>query len=160
MWYNGLLLSALFLRVLYALFRRKFLPYPSLAELRQYRREVELAESFSRTVILRVATSPAMNAKDMWAAFKDYRASKKKSKSEAADESVNIEAGTPKIVVEEVPITKETSVEEEDAVANILEEEHLAGPIVNIANRIADIHERIKKSVFLQLSVTFANEFI
>ena len=145
LWYNGLLLTGLFLRVLYALFRRRFLPYPSLSELRQYRREVQLAESFSRNIILRVATSPAMNVKDMWSAFKEYRASKKKSKNDALEKSAEIKVNTPDIVFEDVPVSNDINVDGEEAVTDLLEEEHLAGPILHIANQISDIHERIKK---------------
>lgn len=150
-----MLLAGLFTRLLYALLRRKFLPYPSASELRQYRREVELAESFSRKIIVHFVTSPAMNVKDAWDTFKEYRASKKKAKKDkdgvTVDEvSVEVETQTtstsvPEIVVEEDPITKENMTEEEVIVTHLLEEEHLASPILHIANRIADIHERVKK---------------
>ena len=150
-WYNDLLLSALFVRLLYALLRRKYLPYPSATELRQYRREVELAENFSRGVILRVATSPAMNVADAWTAFKDYRASKKKAKAEAEANAstTDLNASTPEIVVEDTPPTPgeepEEAEEELDTVPPIMEAEHVATPIMHAANGISDIHERIKK---------------
>jgi GRAM domain-containing protein 4 len=104
-----------------------------------------LAENFSRSIILRVAASPALNVQDMWAAFKEYRASRKKTKNDEAEESVGIQVETPQIVVEEVPVTSKTSPEEEEAVTTLLEQEHLAGPMLDIANKIADVHERIKK---------------
>lgn len=148
LWYNGILLSGLFLRLLYALLRRQFLPYPSLSELRQYRRELELAEHFSRNVVLRVAASPAMNVKDLWATFKEYRTSRTKVKSAQDSQTIKADARLPEeshIVVDEIDDTKEPTSEEEDIVTSLLEEDHIWGPILHIANRIADIHERIKK---------------
>ncbi|GJE86136.1 hypothetical protein PsYK624_022160 [Phanerochaete sordida] len=158
-WYNDLLLSGLFVRLLYALLRRKYLPYPSAAELRQYRREVELAESFSRSVILRVATSPAMNVADAWTAFKDYRTAKKEKKKAKADAEASASASTadlnapvPEVVVDDTPATpveeSEVAEEELDTVPPIMEAEHVATPIMHAANGISDIHERIK-NIFL-----------
>lgn len=159
MWYNGLLLAGLFVRLLYALLRRKYLPYPTAAELRQYRREVELAENFSRGIILRVATSPAMSVHDAWTTFKEYRASKKKAKAEAAktdaaDSTVStpeVEAPVPQIVVDEAPAVEnelDTAQDELDTITPVLEAEHVATPIMHAANDISDIHERIK-NIFL-----------
>lgn len=136
--------------MLYALLRRKYLPYPTAAELRRYRREVELADSFSQGVILRVATSPAISARDAWTAFKDYRASKKKAKDETGVDVADAN-DSPQIVVEEATpdaVTEQDATQEEiDTVTPILEAEHVATPIMHAANAISDIHERIKKYV-------------
>ena len=152
MWYNGLLLAGLLFRLLYALLRRRYLPYPSLSELRQYRRELALAESFSRNVILRVAASPAINAQDVWSTFKEYRASRKKAKNEESGQTATLQASIseePRIVVDDVDGDNEPSTEEEDIVKSLLSEQHILGPILQIANKVADIHERIKKWVII-----------
>ncbi|KIP11934.1 hypothetical protein PHLGIDRAFT_395097 [Phlebiopsis gigantea 11061_1 CR5-6] len=151
MWYNGLLLAGLFFRILYSLLRRRFLPYPSLSELHQYRRELALAESFSRNVVLRVVASPAINIQDVWSTFKEYRASTKKAKSDQNARTATLQTETfeeTQIIVDDIDSDKGPGFEEEDVVKKLLSAQHILGPILQIANKVADIHERIK-NIFL-----------
>lgn len=108
--------------------------------------------------MLRVATSPAMGVKDMWTTFKEYRASKKKTKN-AQDVPTATEVAVqeqipeaPLIVVDEATGDRDAASEEEDIVTSLLEEEHVWGSILQVANRVADVHERIKKYIHHCLS--------
>lgn len=73
LWYNNLLLPSFFLAVLYHLLRRKLLPYPTLAELRERRREVDHAVSFGTSVANLLVSSSNVEVRDIWQVFRETR---------------------------------------------------------------------------------------
>ena len=149
-----MLLSGLILRILYSLIRRKFLPYPSLAELRDHRSEMERADKFSRAVVTRLAAAPS-SAEDMFTVFKELRAMRKRQvaakKAKAAQkgaEKPQEDEGQVEGDEQTVPDVAEDNhpPEEEDVPAKATKEEADAKRnVLRSLNDVADIHERIKK---------------
>ena len=149
LWYYNLLLAGLLARILFSLFRRKFLPYPTLAELRQHRQEVERAEDFSKTAVTRLVAARSVGIVEFFKILRDLRGiSRRKAAEKLQSQSkVTISEGSttgsiPEVVVETVEdhstiAVHDISPEEADAVQSIM----------SVANNIADLHERIKKYV-------------
>jgi GRAM domain-containing protein 4 len=141
LWYHDLLISGVTVRVIYSLIRRKYLPYPNLGELRQRRKEQDRADDITRQVINRLASSPADHVKDLWSTFRDYRHSKRDGGDKAATPEAPPEV--PDIVLDDDSTRKSINVLLEDDVLG--SDTDLRGPILEIANEIADIHERVRK---------------
>ncbi len=140
LWYHDLLLAGLIVRTGYSLIRRKFLPYPTLAELRQRRNEEERADDLTKKLITRLAISPAEHVMDLWGSFKEYRAKKKGDVGLASPEP---SPAVPEIVVEDAAIEKDAEVVAEDHV--LTQDDHIYGPIFELGTKLADVHERIRK---------------
>ncbi|KAI0756961.1 hypothetical protein C8Q80DRAFT_68381 [Daedaleopsis nitida] len=89
LWYHGLLLSALAVRLLYELVSRKLHPYPTLAELREHRKRIGRAQTFGRILSTRLATSRALGLRDMWDLVGDYRHIQRLNKARKESEGKN-----------------------------------------------------------------------
>ena len=122
----------------YSLIRRKYLPYPTLNELRQRRQEQERADHLTKQLITRLAASPAEHVKDLWDTFKGYRSSKKKEGTRPS--SPNPASSIPEIIIEDDLATKNAEILSEELV-----DDHIYGPIFEFVTKVADIHERIRK---------------
>lgn len=141
LWYHDLLISGVIVRVTYSLIRRKYLPYPNLGELRQRRKEQDRADDITKQVINRLASTPADHVKDLWYTFREYRQSKKNGGDKEPNPDVS--ASVPDIVVEDDSTRKSIDLLLEDDVFE--SDTNLYGPILEIANEVADIHERVRK---------------
>ena len=138
LWYQNLLLPALFLRILYSLIRRKVLPYPNLHELREHRADVERAKEFSATVTARLVAAPTYDIQDAWRVVHDFHRSrklKKATRNKAKDGDHPDEE--PKMESED-PVPSDESDEPETDIKREL---------LAIMNYVADLHERVKKCV-------------
>lgn len=151
LWYNNLLIAALTLRVLYGLMRRKILVYPTLEELRTHRRWEDQADSFSKRLVMRLTTSPAEGVKSLW------RGIRRKMNKQAEDNSKSLDISGQTATSSIVPdIFVEDSTEDVDATGVRTEDvpladSHLAAPLLDVANGLADVHERIRKYVSYEL---------
>ncbi|CAL1695762.1 unnamed protein product [Somion occarium] len=158
LWYHGLLISGTCARILFSLIRRRYLPYPTLAELRQHRSQVDRAEQFSVGLSMRLAASPSFGVTDAWQLFREFR-SRKRTKGkdmpvpvstlEIVAESPDVEDGVPIVSEETIGITSNMT---PDEIA-------MAQKALFIVIQIADLHERVK-NIFLwrrpSASMTFA----
>lgn len=144
LWYHGLLLSALLLRVLYSLVRRKLHPYPSLDELRAHRTRIDRSHTFGAMLSARLAATPSLGVEDMWHLFKDYKHTRKlkKAAKEAAakgDDGKADDAASMHSIAAEKPEEKP-----EDPLEDIKDED-LKRLGLFVLCEVADLLERIKK---------------
>ena len=134
-----MLLPATCVRLLYSLARRRFLPYPTLDELRKRRQEVDQAEQFGVALSKRLALSPSFGVKDAWYLLREFRKTRKQDHAKEND------SPDPSTVT--VEITEDSSEEDDNDFASILSAEELA--LARIAllyfTQLADLHERIRK---------------
>ncbi|KAL4243508.1 GRAM domain-containing protein 4 [Abortiporus biennis] len=129
LWYNGLLLAAFLTRVLYALIRRRFLPYPSLDELRKHRADVERAENLSASISSRMSVS-TFGVRDVIALIRETKKKPSKGK-EKVESRVRFEGDTDTVVGE----TLTTELGDNTALTTMA---------LFAANQLLDIHERAK----------------
>ncbi|GBE77961.1 hypothetical protein SCP_0108430 [Sparassis crispa] len=133
-------------QILYSLFRRKALPYPTLAELRRHWHEVELAKEFSVAVTVRLAAAPTHDVQDVWNLFQLYvhtRKSKKAAKSDVkASDSQPDDVGS---VAEGVEVTPEEHTGPDDTQVDP-DEPDAKAIALNAINEISDLHERVKNT--------------
>ncbi|KAI0961588.1 hypothetical protein AcW1_000635 [Taiwanofungus camphoratus] len=144
LWYHNFLLPSLTLRILYALVRRKLFPYPTLAELREHRQQVDSAEEFSSAVAKHLVASPIFDVHDAWHLFRGYNHVRKLKK--AARSSRQEQGAGPS---KRSAIADEET--EEDVAAKMPSESddvNLKRTVLAVINETADVHERIK-NIFL-----------
>ena len=143
LWYNDLLLAGLLALVLYSLGRRKFLPYPTLEDLQERRREIKSAEHFSRNVVTGVVSARSVRVADLLKTLKGLRSTPRvDDNSKDPDASSTYSGYLAEGVAENVAIC-ENSVEATEEVS--AEEADLIRFVLRLANAVADLHERIKK---------------
>ncbi|KAJ7630925.1 hypothetical protein FB45DRAFT_747715 [Roridomyces roridus] len=118
LWYYNLLLPSLFLRILYSLFRRKLLPYPTLAELRAHREEVDRADEFGREMSTRFSPSSPFGLTELWRLFKVFN----KGKVTKEDSSTVLDSAEPQNS----------------------QESDFKRAILQALSEVADLHERVK----------------
>ncbi|KAI0363910.1 hypothetical protein BV20DRAFT_65419 [Pilatotrama ljubarskyi] len=152
LWYHGFLTSALLLRVLYSLVRRKLHPYPSLDELRAHRSRIGRSHTFSAMLSSRLATSPWLGVKDVWDLFREYRQTQKLKKAakspQNTGESEQKTEGDDAASVHSIATEKPEETHEQHSRAEDLEEEDLKRLGLYALCEIADLLERIK-NIFL-----------
>lgn len=153
LWYHNLLIAGLALRGLYGLLRRKYLMYPSLEELRSSRRWQDQADAFSKSIIVRLAMAPAPSVMTVWNGIRrKMRKGEDAKDAKLAEEPSGIVAASavPNIIVEDFTEDVDaTGLRTEDVP---LADSDLAGPLLDVANQIADFHERIRKCVTFRIS--------
>lgn len=152
LWWYNLLLPSLFLRIFYAVVRRKIFPYPTLQELRNRRREVARADVFGDTVQARLTPSSPFGLQELWRIFKVFNKSKEdkgkklvrdKGKGKTQDRVVvpdeNMEGNKPPGQGPEEATTVLDDSEETN------QDKDTKRAILETLNNIADLHERIRK---------------
>ncbi|TRM66312.1 hypothetical protein BD626DRAFT_487385 [Schizophyllum amplum] len=163
------------LRILYSLVRRRMFPYPSLAELRERRQEVERADLFSLEVSKYMGTSSTSGAREVWKLFQMYNKTRKdllKSRSEDKDKAKKEkekEKGHRKnksstdLLGElsgrtsggAAPENGDPGMDDEmDGIEETPEEQDIKRLGLHLLADIADVHERMKKSLLFVLFVT------
>ncbi|KAI0076095.1 hypothetical protein K474DRAFT_1598700 [Panus rudis PR-1116 ss-1] len=150
LWWNGALLAGLIGQILFSLFRRRFLPHPTLAELRQRRSEADRAEDFSLALTMRLAGSPSLGIREAYHIYRDFQRSWKKAKSSS-------HVGSPQVGEEggdEASIDPTVQSVQPDTP----EERALAAQLLYMMNLIADLHERIR-NIFLWRKPSVSTEF-
>lgn len=107
------------------------------------RRSQDKADDFSKNIILRLTASPATNIKSL---VKDIRRKLRKA-GDIEGEVVEVPLQTttpstgPEIIVEDED-DDTTGVKADDVP---LSDSNLAGPLLDVASRVADFHERFRK---------------
>ena len=152
LWYHGLLLSALVLRLSYELLRKKLHPYPSLTELREHRSRIDRSQAFGTVLATRLAGAPALGLRDVWDIFGDYRRVRKlkKAKGKVMENGQETSAGLGNAddAASVYSVSLSTSELLQDESAQAAEEEaDLKRLGLFLLNEVADLLERIKKYV-------------
>ena len=138
LWWYNFLLPCLFLRMFYAIIRRKIFPYPTLQELRKRRKEIARANVFGDTVQARLTPSSPFGLQELWRIFKVFN-KPKVDKGMKTDESVE---GKQKS--EPVGQASETTTVLDDS-KDTKQDKDIRRAILQTLSDIADLHERIKK---------------
>jgi GRAM domain-containing protein 4 len=140
LWLSNLLITGLLVRLLWSLFRRRLLPYPTLQDLRQRRREVARAEKFGERISDRLSSTSKFGVKEAWKIAKDLRS--------WSNSNVNITSapskysnGTAEVSGEHLPLgeVREGESEAEWAIQD------LQRLLLLFVNEVADFHERARK---------------
>lgn len=144
LWYYNFLLPSLFLRVGYAVVRRKLFAYPTLSELRQRRREVGRARAFAKEVETRLAAPPTIAMNELWrflklAAVTRLTAYKTKKSFDAGGDTLSPEQDVKEIQVEPEQTTTVLEKESEEE-----EVEDIKSTVIFIMDQVSDTHERIR----------------
>ncbi|KAJ7706195.1 hypothetical protein B0H17DRAFT_1036123 [Mycena rosella] len=143
LWYQNLLLPALFLRIIYSFARRKLFSYPTLAQLRAHRQEIDRANEFGNEMSTRFSASSSLGMKELWRLFKVFNKSKKaKVKKLAGDKNREPAPQEPPAD----PETEEeinTVLDSEDS-KETAQERDFKRQLLQALAEVADLHERIK----------------
>ncbi|KAJ7634293.1 hypothetical protein DFH06DRAFT_1437038 [Mycena polygramma] len=142
LWYQNLLLPCLFLQIIYALARRKLFSYPTLAELRAHRQEIDRAAEFGEQLSTRFLASSSFGAKELWRLFKVFNKSKKTKIQKAASSKTR---DPVPLVDEQDPDQEEIStVLDSDERTETAQENDVKRALLQMLSEIADLHERVK----------------
>ncbi|KAF7347844.1 RNA cytidine acetyltransferase [Mycena venus] len=141
LWYKNLLLPSLFLRILYALAKRRLYPYPTLAQLRAHREEIDRAAEFGQELSTRFSASSTLGVKELWRIFKVFNKPKKaKVKKLAKDKTrAHPQDGPQSDAEHEIG----TVLDSEDP-AESSQENDTKRAVLQAFAEIADLHERVK----------------
>jgi len=139
--------------VLYSLIRRKWLPYPSLEELREHRRDVDRAKEFSVAITSRLVASPTYDVQDVWRLFRDLNHARKMKKAAKRNEKGKDAENLHEDPLEDEAAILEENVETDDKVSpsdpkDNSDEVDVKRAALSALNDIADLHERVK-NIFL-----------
>ncbi|KAJ7038215.1 hypothetical protein C8F04DRAFT_1089928 [Mycena alexandri] len=146
LWYQNLLLPCLFLRILFALARRKIFSYPTLAQLRAHRQEIDRANEFGQEISTRFSASSSLGVKELWRIFKVFNKPKKaKVKKLAKDKKRNPAPPQDPLLDSDLGSEPEMStVLDSEEAKDISNENDFKRAIVQTFAEIADLHERVK----------------
>ena len=154
LWWYDLLLPSLFLRIFYALIRRKILPYPTVQELRKRRREVARANVFGDAVQARLTPSSPFGLQELWRIFKVFNKPKaQKVKKVVKDKGKDKEDkglkpnGNVERDGKSEPVgqaTREAATVLDDS-TDANQDTDVKRIILQALGNTADLHERIKK---------------
>lgn len=150
LWWYNLLLPSLFLRIFYALIRRRIFPYPTLQELRKRRKEVERAKVFGDAVQARLTPSSPFGIMEIWRIFKVFNKPKvNKAKRAMANKGKGKEKNMAPGPSEQddgkdpEPEPGEAATVLDDAGGK--QDKDGKRAVLKILGDIADLHERVKK---------------
>ena len=143
---------AMLCRTLWCLLRRRLLPYPSLEELQERRRNTAQARQFGEEVQQWLSTS-TIGPVELWQIFRHYsKASTQNNAKSSAKEKLREKVSDGFNQSDSVLDLENKAILEygDDG-----EEEDLKRDLLHLMEIVADIHERIKKYVWL-VAVSFA----
>ena len=93
LWVNNLLLPSLIFYVLYVLLDRRLHPYPSLAQLREHRGNIDKASEFGEELQARLTGTTPFGLFDVWKTLRVYnknRVRKAKEKLKQSDDTASV----------------------------------------------------------------------
>ncbi|CAK5280528.1 unnamed protein product [Mycena citricolor] len=142
LWYYNLLLPALFFRMFYSLLRRKIFSYPTLAELKAHREEIDRADEFGQEFSTRFSASSSLGLKELWRLFKVFNKSKKSKAKKLATRAQNVASQESLQTLDESGEAAPTVLDSDDPKENV--ENDLKRVGLQVLSELADLHERIK----------------
>lgn len=146
LWYRNLLLPSLFLRILYALARRRIFSYPTLAELRAHREEIDRAAEFGQELSTRFSASSVFGVKEVWRIFKVFNKPKKAKVKKLARDKTRARPSQDPASDDQVSDQEISTVLDSEEPAEKSQENDVKRAVLQALAEIADLHERVKKS--------------
>jgi hypothetical protein len=153
LWWHNLLLSSLFLRIFFAIIRRKIFPYPTVQELHQRRKEIGRSNAFGRTVQAHLTPSSPFGLQELWRIFKIFNKPKVDKAKNIINDKVKVQEGIQSDnnlegeringSVDQTPGEAVTVLDGSDDAAK--QDGDAKRAILQMLSDIADLHERIKK---------------
>ncbi|KAJ6519806.1 hypothetical protein C8R45DRAFT_952783 [Mycena sanguinolenta] len=143
LWYQNLLLPCLFLRILYALARRRLLSYPTLAELRAHREEIDRAAEFGQELSTRFSASSVLGVKELWRIFKVFNKPKRAKVKKVAREKTRAHPPQDPQSDDHLSEQEINTVLDSEDVENA-QENDVKRAVLQALAEIADFHERVK----------------
>ncbi|KAJ3863072.1 hypothetical protein EV359DRAFT_43878 [Lentinula novae-zelandiae] len=131
LWYYNLLLPTFFLRIFYALIRRKIFTYPTLMELKQRRKQVDKANELGEEISLRLSTS-SFGLKEIWRILRIFTKSNRNKSTQKANFGLN----KPNDGVDDPTVLDNTKESQKET--------DVKRAVLLAMNDVADLHERIK----------------
>ncbi|KAG5639236.1 hypothetical protein H0H81_005310 [Sphagnurus paluster] len=120
------------LRILCSLVRRRILPYPTLAELRNHRQQVSRAAEFGDHISAQITASTSFGVRDMWRLLKTFH---KTTKSNPKDPSQHLDGSQDRYIPNPEGILEDKGDSQET--------KDLKRTGVLVLNQVADLHERV-----------------
>ncbi|KAJ7169911.1 hypothetical protein C8R46DRAFT_1090503 [Mycena filopes] len=143
LWYQNLLLPCLFLRIIFSLARRRIFSYPTLAQLRAHRQEIERANEFGQDISTRFSASSSLGLKEMWRIFKVFNKPKAAKVKKLAKDKTRSAPQDP--LSDDLGSEPEmATVLDSDGTKDISNENDFKRALVQTLAEIADLHERVK----------------
>ncbi|KAF8343157.1 uncharacterized protein EI90DRAFT_3115677 [Cantharellus anzutake] len=154
LWWNNAILPCLILSILFTLFWRRLMPYPTVKELNRMRKRAEEAEELGNavfdtstiTVLLSAAANENFRFSDGWKMFRNASKQRKERIQQKAAEMVNSSLQGDEVDdVEEVERLRKEALKQAKIDEKVREtEEDWKRICVVLMESIADLHERIK----------------
>ncbi|KAK7064240.1 RNA cytidine acetyltransferase [Favolaschia claudopus] len=144
LWWRNLLLPALFLRILGALARRRVFPYPTLAELRRHRKEIDRAIEFGEELSTRFSASSNFGVKELWRIFRVFNKPKKTKVKKLARNKTSAQSAREPSADEQHSEHEVSTVLDSEDTAQEKQENDGKRAVLQAFSEIADLHERIK----------------
>jgi hypothetical protein len=148
LWLQDVLLPCLILRVMWSLIRRGLYPYPTLAELRQRRKEIARSKEFGESITARLTKTSKFGVRDAWKVFQDFRSLSDVNIGMGSTEG-NPPAPSTRVLDRDLGIT-------EAALKESPSEQDLLMIALLFLNAVADVHERIRKRVTASIIATMS----
>lgn len=136
-----MLLPALFSRILFALLRRKILPYPTLQELRERRQEVAKAEELGDQLQTRLST-PSSGIMEAWRLF---RVVAKSNKQKLKHQKEKVKGKEPMKSDSAISLLGPNEDTVHDEPNESQEDKDVKRDVLHLLSDFADFHERLKK---------------
>jgi len=105
LWVNNLLLPSLIFYLLYVLLDRRMHPYPSLAQLREHRENIDKASDFGEELQAKLTGTTPIGLFDAWKTLRVY----KKRKVRKVKEKVNQSDDTASMMSSETVVVDDTA---------------------------------------------------
>ncbi|KAI6133051.1 hypothetical protein EDD16DRAFT_2305 [Pisolithus croceorrhizus] len=142
LWYHDGLLAAFLCRIIWCLLRRRFLPYPSLAEYQEKRQNATRARRFGDEVQRRLSVS-TLGPVEIWKLFRAYRAAthdktkhllKDNKFQDKPDQTNGGSASAPEADGENTVLE---GAEDSEEIQNLKRD------LLHLLDIVADLHERV-----------------
>jgi GRAM domain-containing protein 4 len=117
----------------WSLVKRRLHPYPTLAQLRERRKEIAKAEEFGDGITARLTKTSKFGVRDAWKVWQDFRSLSDLNVGEERPSAATPEGSTPDIRMTEA-VLNETPSEQTMLMLALL-----------ALNAVADLHERVRK---------------
>ncbi len=157
LWWHNALLPCLLLGILFALFLRRFTPYPTMEELRNRRKRVAKLETLSSVfdsidLFMLATIHEGSTLTDTWRTLRNASKLRKERIRQRADEEMisSLQEGEEEIMGKDVDQLRKEALNHakmEEKARRV--EEDWKRIYVVILEAVADLHERVKKYEFI-----------
>ncbi|KAF8905572.1 hypothetical protein CPB84DRAFT_1844975 [Gymnopilus junonius] len=144
LWWHNFLVSALVLRILVSLLKRRIFPYPTLSDLRRHREEVSLASDFGKQVADRLSAS-SFGITETWRLLKLIGQTQKSILKGKTKEKIHKTDAPATEAHSDVSDQQGTTVLDDPNDSEETKDLKRIG--LQLLNEMADLHERIRNII-------------